>query len=374
MKKFCLKIAVFILPLFLFLVPPIYILKHSGENFNDLDATLKSNKKAIIGYSYHEKNYRYLKWKKLMIEKPYEVVALGSSRVLQFRENMFETSFYNAGYTISGVEDFVPFLKSIPRNKYPKYLVIGLDQWMFNENWDTIQTIKKSSFWTDAFRKNPDIKTFLTTWDDLLNSKYNFNITNHKNGIKLIGLNACVNNVGFRNDGSMDYGTTIEKKLINDTTANDYNFNDTFPRIEGGRVQFKYGNKINPKAISELEKLLTYCKNNGIYVVAFFPPFADAVNKKMNDSKKFGYKDKLYQQCNPIFKKYSFELYDYSSLGTVNSNDSEVIDGFHGSEVTYVKMLLNMLNSDSKLNEVSNTEKLSSDLNNRLNRYIIYKY
>lgn len=374
MKKFCLKIAVFILPLFLFLVPPFYILKHSGENFNDLDAAIKSNKKKIIGYSYNEKNYRYLKWKKLMVEKRYEVIALGSSRVLQFRKNMFESSFYNAGYTISGVEDFVPFLKSIPKEKHPKYVIIGLDQWMFNENWDDISIIKKASFWTEAFHKNPDIKTIKATWNDLLASKYNFNISNRKNEIELIGLNACVNNVGFRNDGSMEYGNDIEKRIAKDSTANDYNFMDTFSRIEEGRIQFKYGNKINPKAVSELEKLLSYCRTNGIYVVAFFPPFADAVNQKMNDSKKFSYKDGLYKRCNPILKKYSFELYDYSNLKTVNSNDSEVIDGFHGGEVTYTKMLLHMLKSGSRLKEVSNPEKLNSDLNNPINRYIVYKY
>jgi hypothetical protein len=374
MKKFCLKIAVFILPLFLFLAPPIYILNHSGENFNDLDATLKSNRKAIIGYSYNEKNYRYLKWKKLMTNKSFEVIALGSSRVLQFRENMFETSFYNAGYTISGVADFVPFLKTIPKEKHPKYLIIGLDQWMFNKNWDEIKTIKNASFWTEAFHKNPDIKTIFKTWQDLLASKYSVNMSNHKNEIQLIGLNACVNNLGFRNDGSMEYGKDIEKKIVNDTTANDYNFNDTFSRIEEERIQFKYANSINPKAISELEKLLIYCKNNQIHVVAFFPPFADAVNKKMNDTKKFGYRDRLHQRCNPLFKKYSFELYDYSSLKTIKSNDSEVIDGFHGSEMTYAKMLLDILNSGSRLNEVSNPEQLTIDIKNPLNRYVVYKY
>ncbi|UPT71373.1 MAG: hypothetical protein M0D53_02955 [Flavobacterium sp. JAD_PAG50586_2] len=339
-----------------------------------MDATLKSNRKAIIGYSYNEKNYRYLKWKKLMIHKRFEVIALGSSRVLQFRENMFETSFYNAGYTISGVADFVPFLKTIPKEKHPKYLIIGLDQWMFNKNWDEIKTIKNASFWKEAFRKNPDIKTIFKTWQDLLASKYSLNMSNHKNKIQLIGLNACVNNLGFRNDGSMQYGIDIEKKIANDTTANDYNFKDTFSRIEDERIQFKYGNSINPKAISELEKLLTYCKNNQIHVVAFFPPFADAVNKKMNDSKKFGYRDHLYQRCNPLFKKYSFELYDYSSLKTINSNDSEVIDGFHGSEMTYAKMLLNILNSGSRLNKVSHPKMLTLAINNPINRYIIYKY
>ena len=51
----------------------------------------------------------------------FDVWALGSSRVLQFRSRMFEKSFYNAGYTMEGVGDFLPFMQSIPAEKYPEY-------------------------------------------------------------------------------------------------------------------------------------------------------------------------------------------------------------------------------------------------------------
>ena len=51
----------------------------------------------------------------------YDVWALGSSTVLQFREEMFSSSFYNLGLMISPISDiktFLPFLlRSAPAVK-----------------------------------------------------------------------------------------------------------------------------------------------------------------------------------------------------------------------------------------------------------------
>ena len=56
------------------------------------------------------------------------------------------------------------------------------------------------------------------------------------------------------------------------------------------------------------------------------------------------------------------------------SDDKETIDGFHGGEVTYLKILIDMLNQDSKLKNVTNTHKLNQDLTKAKNRFIIYDY
>ena len=63
--------------------------------------------------------HRYLKWKALQEKDRKEIWALGSSRVLQLRKQMFTTTFYNAGFTVIRIKDFMLFMKSIPKNKYP---------------------------------------------------------------------------------------------------------------------------------------------------------------------------------------------------------------------------------------------------------------
>ena len=371
MKKFCLHLALFLLPLLMLVIPPIYILNHTSENFKTLDNILQKKENYLIGYLYNEENYNYLKWKTVVSHDKYQVWALGSSRVLQFRSQMFDKSFYNAGYTISSVGQFVPFLKSVPQEKHPDYLIINLDQWMFNATWDQLTTSYDNNNWSKSFQKNANLSTIISVWKDLFAHKYSFQVAEDKDVTK-IGLNAYFNNTGFRNDGSMSYGGQLKKLLSNDKTANDYNFKETLQRIVKGKDRFKFGKTINPKALQKLDELMNYCAQQNIKIIAFIPPFANEVNKAFLQANQHQYMDFLYLSCLPIFKKNHAEFYDFRFLKSINSNDNEVIDGFHGSEVTYLKILIKMLESNSILKNTANLDKLKIDLKKLKNNYEVY--
>ncbi|MDX2246873.1 MAG: hypothetical protein SF052_08875 [Bacteroidia bacterium] len=373
MKRFYLRLWIFSLPVFVFLAIPCYVLFTTGENFTDIDPVLAQEERYLIGYAYNEGNYGYLKWKKINISERYEVLAVGSSRVLPFRSNMFKKSFYNAGYTVVSIQDFLPFLRSLPKEKYPRYLILALDQWMFNENWDNLKNPPPDiDKWAKSFRKIPDIPVLVNVWGDLLPGKYGFFISDKTPNGLYIGLNAWVNNLGFRNDGSMFYGNQIKKLLVDDSTANDYGYHDTYSRINAGEQRFQYGENINPLALKVLDTLLQYCHQNSLEVVAFIPPFADKVNEKLNETGKYQYMDSIYIASCRVFDKYEFELYNFQSLKSFSSADFETLDGFHGGELSYTKMLIKMLESNSVLNEVADLFWLRQDLKNRKNRYEVY--
>jgi len=187
-----------------------------------------------------------------------------------------------------------------------------------------------------------------------------------------IGINSVFNNSGFRNDGSFYYGGQIEKLLHNEETANDYNYANTFDRINQGDRLFQYGAVVNPNALIELNRILKFCNSKQIKVVAFLPPFADKVNDKLRASGNYKYMDSIYAQTKDLFNTFDFEFYDFSKLAAINSDDSETLDGFHGSEVTYLKLLINILESDSELNKVSDLTKLNLDLKASKNRLEVY--
>lgn len=46
----------------------------------------------------------------------------------------------------------------------------------------------------------------------------------------------------------------------------------------------------------------------------------------------------------------------------------------HGSEATYIKLLIKMLESGSKLKQVTSLQKLKQDEARKLNRYEVYSY
>jgi hypothetical protein len=366
-RKFLILSFIFSLPLICFIGIPSYILWKTGEEFINIDKIILTNDKYLIGYAYDEKNYGYIKWLKVTNQK-YKIITLGTSIVLQFRYQMFTSPFYNAGYTIGSIWDFIPFLENI--SSPPEYLIIGLDQYMFNEAWNKGKKKSDKEKWKNSFSKYPTAITMTRIWKDILCRKYNFSFPSNDK-ITYIGLNAFVNNKGIHNDGSMYYGSEIHNLLHDDSYRSNL-FQDTFDRIEKGINRFEYGDHIDENAIKELEQLLQYCNNRHINLIAFLPPYANTVFENMDKSGKYNYIMEIYARSKPIFDSYGFELYDFSTVESCNSNDNEVIDGFHGGEVTYLKMLIEMINSGSILKNVVDIDSLTNDLLKKINNYQVY--
>lgn len=374
MRKFLVRLFIFSIPVFLILMLPLYVLWKNEENFYRIDKLITSKDKYLVGYGYNEYNYRYLKWAHLKNNPAKTVWALGASRVLEFRDRMFDSSFYNAGFTVNSINDYLPFLQSIPAEKYPRYLLLSLDHMMFNEACDSLRLTPSVSFWQGSFRLYPRLGVYQAAFKDVFSGKYPVISFGKKDTITRIGLNAEVNNTGFRNDGSMQYGAQIPKLLSSDTTADDYNYANTLERIRKGNMRFEYGKKVNEKALMELDTLLGFCRNNHIEVIAFLPPFADKVYSSMINSGQYPYLDSLFTKIKAVHDTYGFEFYDFSNMSKCNSTDTETIDGMHGSEATYIKLLIKMLESGSKLKQVTSLQKLKQDEARKLNRYEVYSY
>lgn len=378
MTKFVKILFWFALPILIITAPIVWFLSLTGENYCSIGGIVKSKDKYLIGYAYNENNYSYLKWKTITENNKKDIWALGSSRVLQFRSNMFKGEFYNAGYTIESISDFQPFVESISKDKYPETIIIGLDQWMFNKEFDELKETKPKSYWKNSFSYSVNSTKFSAILKDLKMGKYDLSIVSNRydenRKLRKIGLNALVNNKGFRNDGSIYYGTQINKLLGNDSTVNDFNYTSTFERISNGNRRFEYGNSPNKKAFKILERFLDFCFDNKIKVVGFFPPFANKVRNKMDDTGRYHYMDSLYNLSREMFFKKGFELWDMQNLNKFGSNDDETIDGFHGGELTYLKILLYILKHNSSLNNYTNIEELENDLINAQNRFLVYDY
>lgn len=48
-----------------------------------------------------------------------------------------------------------------------------------------------------------------------------------------------------------------------------------------------------------------------------------------------------------------FAYYDFSDFASVQAPDEEAIDGFHGSERTYLRLFIQMLEQGSRFNDFS---------------------
>lgn len=380
-RRFCRRCFVFAAPLIGVTLPPLAILSATRESFVDIDAVIEeaNEKPVLVGFAYNEQNYGYLKYRRLMTLPKQDVVAIGSSRVLGFREEMFTGDFYNAGFTIVSPWDFRSFLDQIPDEKLPATVLLGLDQFMFNRTFNEERPPKSPEAWTatphDGFREAvgilPDVYKHLVRGEiDVV--RVAAHALSPSEGRQAVGMNALLRRQGFRNDGSMLYGSQIDLLLEGSPEARDFAFADSYRRIERGRDRFEWADEPDEDSIAEIAQLLNYCSDRGVKVVAFLPPYADAVWDKMRDSGRYGYLEKLEPLLKQTFNRHNAEIYTFHTMRTCQASDAQVIDGFHAGEHAYARMLQAMVEQGSVLRHYVDAGKLASDLRHVANRYQAY--
>ena len=378
MKKFLFKTIVFLLPyaiLFAFLG---MLLSLNGE-LDSIEKIIDSqilDKNILYGPAYTVPCPTYKL--KSVIKKGPEIIALGSSRVMQFRDKFFTLSpekFYNAGRGANKIKDFKDFLEKIPKDKMPKVVIMGLDPNFFNPNWDSAEEEDSALTHINQRKKNP---IFLVNSTSFIRDTVRGKTLNKSNYIGLddglkkyspIGYNAKNNGNGFRSDGSYCYG----KYFSNPENGDDWKFKDTFKRIKEGNRRFEYSEKISSEAIEELEEFLEFCEIKGIYVIGFLSPYAKVIYDKMISMDEYKYLKTLFEDLDSVFKKYKYPVYDFIDIASFGSNDSEVIDGFHGSEVAYLRLFILMAEQEEVLQKYTNPQKLKEYLNKTDSPYLVFE-
>lgn len=355
-----LKITVVILPFLLFFSLVTFLLCRTGE-LADVDRLIlrqSGNAFCLYGPAYSDQAI-YYKYHSVLNRHP-KILALGTSRVMQFRNYFFynRESFFNAGGAVRTMNEFVPFLENI-KSFNPEVLIIGLDQYFFNDAWLVKNSCDRASYEASLSNKLSVVEIVnankFRLAKDAFYRKVSFHelCRGHVDG--LVGINARVKENGFRNDGSYRYGS----RMASPTTEPDYQFHDTFERIRTGSRRFEFGKEISIVALAELEKILQYCRQNNIHIVGFLPPFAPSVNMKLRENRnRYEYLGKISSRVAPLFQKYSFNFCDFSDTSAIGSIDSEFVDGFHGSDVTYARILIEMAKLDPILASATDMMKL----------------
>ncbi|EGU60157.1 hypothetical protein VINI7043_16016 [Vibrio nigripulchritudo ATCC 27043] len=315
---------------FFFIFPIVIYLERVGE-LEDLDVVVEMQKSSsgniIYGTALSNVSVSY---KTHLLERSNtDIIALGSSRVMQFQEQMFNSSFVNLGGIMNSVNEGDYAIEKIIK-KNPKLVILGLDVWWFNENFQPV--IEKQVQITEQI--NISAFKIFSIIKMLSNKKIHFNdftsVLFYGTKSNNIGLNG-ISDTGFNRDGSYSY----QKLVSGGLTPKDILFQDTIDRMNNGNRRFEYGEKASDYYIQKIIGIVNALKRKNIDVFVFFPPFANEVNLKFNElDNQYHYIDDLKNKL----IQYNFEFVDYSS--SLPSSDCEFIDGFHGGDVTYARLLL----------------------------------
>jgi hypothetical protein len=307
---------------------PAWVLAVSREwtPVNDLMKNHLSGKPALIGLAYSDPE-EYFKLEAARSRRA-EVLALGNSRVMQFRSEFVKDSFYNAAFGNAGIADLRTFFRHLSPQEKPKFLILGLDQVTFNPHH---QFPPKAE---DKF-KEPDPRTYqvrmlIHQWDQIYRDwfKHKFRIADlvrpGSDGVQRIGLSAVVRDEGFRNDGSYQWHRRDDNDL---------------QWIANKDWEYVPADTVSAEALSNLEALLSECKQRGVVVAAFLTPYSPSVYHALEEKKgDYAWVFALSDKLRPLFERYGFIFADFTDPALLEADETKFLDGRHTKDGVYAKL------------------------------------
>lgn len=331
MRTYLVAIAFVLLPGFIALSLSALFLVQSDEFLsiaNVVQRQMQSDEVCIY-HSGHGDDVVY-KQTGYEVSRP-SVVAIGSSRAMQFRERLFTSTFYNAGIgQVSSAQRLEEWTERLLALHKPDLAIIAVDYWWFHsENVRRIDSFTPENF-TPAPRIQP--RFFMSPIKDARRGmisvgKY-INIvrkTYNKDGLCRIGQQAALEQSGYGPDGSFYYGTKISDPMLNET---EWQFAITLDRLSSD----PQGNSIDMNARVSFERTLKLLRDANVSFVVVMPPMAPSVFAAMQSGR---YDYGFISQIDAFIKNQEVPYIDASDALAYGSSDCEFPDGRHGGDVTY---------------------------------------
>jgi hypothetical protein len=298
-------------------------------------AQLPSN--GLYGTAANDNTYQY----KLALYRDVRpaIVAVGSSRVLQIRGDGFRQPFVNLGLTVRNISEGSDLLKDITAIHKPEVIILGLDFWWFNAKYSQPQTYPSHLVRGDEVSYPKLAVPFEAIRNKKIDTRYFWQVATHgePEAQRLMGLNAIVNRTGYARDGS-EYSVSI---MSGRQAHHDYQFGTTQESLRRHDNKYVFGDAVDPARYRALQDFLAAAHQNGIKVIVFLPPVANATDQKvMAASKQYAYIDELRQK---LRREPGVLFFDFHAAASIGTNDCEFVDGDHAGDVAYARLLLKMM-------------------------------
>jgi hypothetical protein len=345
---FALRVVVFCAPLILgacLFEAAMYRTRDSWPISKVIAAQESSGGESLLGRANFSQQYNLSKSLMVQHRRP-SILALGSSRVMEFRGFMFhpfEREFYNGGGLIQNVNDLAAFARQVREGRLPRprVIIIGIDPWWVSEATDPLE--KKS--WLDGepdavyqFSSHVEGARYLIRTGK---SSFPWAVAfGHKSAASpyyndpAFGIAAISAGVGERfSDGSFLYTAQL-LDFIRHPVYRDRLATPVLDQVERTYFLFAPTSKVERARARLLVQSLVSLKEMGIEVYAYEPPFSTEVRRALDESKALAtwwaeYKGWLREQletegipCLPLSVPADYGL-----------DDRYMFDGIHAGEV-----------------------------------------
>jgi hypothetical protein len=318
---------------------PFKLLSRVGElSIDPVIAAQMKNEKSLFSSGLDQNAYRY-KFKLMEAVRP-EVVAIGSSRAMQVRKQFFKSDFVNLGGAVSNIAELESVVSDISSEKQkPRLALVFIDPWWLNKkaagNGGVASQKKKSN----AF----SLPLALSAIKSLKNGNWISKSMVSSN----LGIHAILTGEGFAQDGSYHYTNRLSGRS---QSFDDQMFKNTLARIEKGEKRFAKADFSDPILLSRTCTALRKLKSSLEHVVVIAPPFASVVWKAMAKG-GYGYVLDAYDKIEECVGAELFHSF-VTGENIPGTSDCEFIDGFHGGDVTYARMISLVATSDDVVKRI----------------------
>lgn len=263
-----------------------------------------------------------------------DILLVGSSRVMPFIGEVFTAPVLNAGGAANTLDQAAQFTRDAIAIRKPKAILIGLDFWWFNPNRD--DEIDATGDMSD------DVDMSLTQliaplqWisDGSLRAGAFADALLPGGALSPgIGAFAKFGGRGWDIYGRYDYGTLLDGGMKSD----DKQFKRTMKRLQSAKKSSKLNVRVAPSAdaIQQLRDLVDEIEAQSIEVTLLLPPLAGPVRQSIDQNTE----GRLVPLWRDAMAGLGVKVFDFTDPTTINSTDCEFVDGFHGGEVTYLRIL-----------------------------------
>lgn len=350
-RSYLFKIVLFLLPgVGVLLLNYVFLLK-TGELLSLRQLAKQQQERAdlcIYGTAVHDDTF-YYKIEEYAERKP-DVVVLGSSRVMQFRQSFFRNPFFNFGGSMSNINQGQHLLPLMMARHQPKLVLIGMDFWWFNDRFAPVkyqdhplppkQRLRLEYLFDPIsflFQGKISVGRFV---DVLLQSP-----DQSAQGLCTIGIGANVTGTGYGPDGSYYYGVMLTGGKPEDA---DTACTSTLRRVEQGNNRFEYADHVNAEHFAHFTEFVGTIQAQNIPVILFFPPLAPTVHEAVKRKQdRYGY----FAELRTLLSQAGLKFYDFEDPSTVQTNNCEFVDGFHGGDTTTARVLLALSRKDPKVRQ-----------------------
>lgn len=330
---------------------------------------IQGKERAIYGTALNPNDLNY-KLALLKKRRP-EIIAWGSSRTMQLREEEFRASFANCGGVFSTINEGTVFLKSMLSVHKPKFILWGLDYWWFNKKWEADE--RRRFIDETAITQEKLTRPFQWFLEDKLTPRDYFSVlfgdrknphTNYPN----LGVHAIKTSDGYRPDGSYMETSTI-LGLKDNRMKNMQKELFTIVDETDDRAKLGYGDFVDEDRWAQFVSLVREVRKNNIQFLIFLPPVAPDFMHAIKDQKKQDFVEKLAERLRGLNE----EFYDFTDSRQYHIDEREFSDGWHVGEVGYLRLLreISHRNPKSKLVTYLRTENFNATIKKFSNRLLI---